>query len=333
MKNDIAVRRPAVFLDRDGVLNADTGYVKNVNELIIIKESVLPVKKLNMLGYKVICITNQSGVARGLYTEEVLEEINSQLVSKYAEKGAFIDRIYYCPHHPRKGFGKHKRICNCRKPKPGMILRAVKEMYIDLEKSYFIGDHYTDVVAGKKAGCRTILITDNDAEQLRGELREMDALPDAIVNSLTDAVDLIAEKERTDRIIRKDINLNRYISTVYPAELLKDARGILGDFDYSIKILDISDLKKMSRQEREKMIFAYADFTHFTVKLTDFLDGLKGKKIIAGIRDKTTGYVSMRERIELLSSLKKVAYVVVYKDSDVKKIRNMGFKETIAYKE
>lgn len=156
------ILQKAVFLDRDGTINIHKGYISNPDEIELLDGVPEAINILHELGYLVIIITNQPVVARGQCTLEDLEKIHYKLEMLLAEKGAFVDGIYYCPHHPDKGFyGENKDfkiVCNCRKPSPGMILQAKNDFNIDLSKSYMVGDNITDIETGKNAGCETVLI-------------------------------------------------------------------------------------------------------------------------------------------------------------------------------
>jgi len=112
----------------------------------------------NEIGFKVIVVTNQSGVARGYFPESLVIELHKTLQAKMEEKGAKIDAIYFCPHHPKEGIGKYKNDCNCRKPKPGMVMKAVEEHKVDLEKSYMIGDRYKDILFAKKLKIKSCFV-------------------------------------------------------------------------------------------------------------------------------------------------------------------------------
>lgn len=142
----------AVFLDRDGVLIEDTNYPGDPEKIVFLPKIADAVRSLNEKGYKVIVATNQSGVARGYFTEKEVKEINKKIEKKLGKEGAKIDKFYYCPHHPDDN-------CECRKPKPGMLLKAKRDFNIDFKKSYVIGDALKDVETGKKVGCKTILIS------------------------------------------------------------------------------------------------------------------------------------------------------------------------------
>ncbi|MBM3131523.1 MAG: D-glycero-beta-D-manno-heptose 1,7-bisphosphate 7-phosphatase [Chloroflexi bacterium] len=146
------MRYRAVFLDRDGTMAEDIHYCRRVEDFHILPIVPEAVRALNENGFKVVVITNQSGIARGYFTEDVLARIHLKLQSELAQKGAKVDAIYYCPHHPDDG-------CECRKPEPGMFLRATADLLIDLVSSYMVGDTQGDIDAGKAAGCKTVLIS------------------------------------------------------------------------------------------------------------------------------------------------------------------------------
>jgi D-glycero-D-manno-heptose 1,7-bisphosphate phosphatase len=142
----------AVFLDRDGVLIQDTGYPGDPESIIFLPNIGNAIKALNDKGYKVIVVTNQSGVARGYFPEENVRRINQKIADKVRDAGGVIDRFYYCRHYPNEN-------CSCRKPKPGMLLDAKKDFDIDFSKSYMIGDSESDMEAGRSVGCRLILLS------------------------------------------------------------------------------------------------------------------------------------------------------------------------------
>lgn len=148
----------AIFLDRDNTLIEDPGYINNSDQVKLLDGAAEAIIELKNLGYKLIVASNQSAVARGIVTEKVLGEIHDRLKQLLAEKGAFIDQIYYCPYHPDGIIPKYRKESDWRKPNPGMLLTAAKEMDIDLSQSWSIGDSIRDVEAGLRAGCKTILI-------------------------------------------------------------------------------------------------------------------------------------------------------------------------------
>ena len=141
----------AVFLDRDGTIARDVGYCSRVEDFVILPGVPEAIRLLGEHGFKVVVITNQSGIGRGYFSEEALHLIHRHMLEELAKHGARVDAIYHCPHHPDDG-------CDCRKPRPGMLLRAAEELGIDLGGSYMVGDAESDVGAGKAAGCRTARI-------------------------------------------------------------------------------------------------------------------------------------------------------------------------------
>jgi D-glycero-D-manno-heptose 1,7-bisphosphate phosphatase len=149
--------RPAAFLDRDGVLNVDRGYLHKPMDLEWMPDAAAAVRRLNDLGWLVVVVTNQAGVARGYYDEAAVDALHAHMRAELRARGATIDAFYYCPHHP-DGIVPHLAIsCECRKPEPGMLLRAAREWPIDLSRSILIGDRDSDIEAARCAGVRGIL--------------------------------------------------------------------------------------------------------------------------------------------------------------------------------
>jgi D-glycero-D-manno-heptose 1,7-bisphosphate phosphatase len=148
----------AVFLDRDGTINEEVGYLDSLDKLKVIPNAYEAIKLINLSGMKALVITNQAGVAKGFFTEEFVNLINERLQADLHRMGASIDKFYYCPHHSTEGIGIYRQVCKCRKPAPGMLLTAAQELNIDLERSYLIGDRFRDMEAGKKVGVKGILV-------------------------------------------------------------------------------------------------------------------------------------------------------------------------------
>lgn len=141
---------PAIFLDRDGTLIEDVGYLSRIEQIKLLPGAAQAVRQFNQSGRRVILVTNQSGVARGLFPESRIHEVHAHLQMLLHQQSARIDACYYCPHGPDDA-------CCCRKPKPGMLFRAAREQGIDLARSWMIGDKPSDVEAGQAAGCKAIL--------------------------------------------------------------------------------------------------------------------------------------------------------------------------------
>lgn len=164
-------KQKAVFLDRDGTINKYIGFLRDIDDFELIDGVASAIKAINVSGYLAIVVTNQPVIARGEVSFEELQEIHNKMETLLGEQGAYVDAIYYCPHHPHKGYeGERPELkieCDCRKPKPGMLLQAAKDFNIDLEHSWMIGDGENDITAGKNAGCHTALITvdENDRGQ------------------------------------------------------------------------------------------------------------------------------------------------------------------------
>ncbi len=148
----------AVFLDRDGTMIEEVNYLSSPEQVRLIPGTVEAIRRWNHLGVKVVVVTNQAGVARGYFPESRVAEVHSHLSAVLAEGGATIDAYYHCPHHPDHGVGEFRIDCECRKPAPGMLLWAARDLGIDLTRSWMIGDKLSDLWAGAAVGCRTLLV-------------------------------------------------------------------------------------------------------------------------------------------------------------------------------
>ena len=147
----------AVFVDRDGTINRDVSYCSRPEDLELLSTVAEGIRLLNEHGFKVVVITNQSGIARGYFTEESLAGIHRKMLDDLAREGAFVDAVYYCPHHPDAG-------CECRKPNTGLFHKAATELQIDPANSYVIGDKLLDVAAAKKLNCKAVLVPSSEPE-------------------------------------------------------------------------------------------------------------------------------------------------------------------------
>ena len=144
--------KPAIFLDRDGVINEDTGYVSQVDDFHFLPGAIEAMQLLKKKGYLLVVVTNQSGIARGYFTEDDFMNLTEWMDWSLADRDVDLDGIYFCPHHPTAGVGEYRQECNCRKPAPGMLLDAAKDLKIDLANSYMVGDKAGDLQAAKAAG-------------------------------------------------------------------------------------------------------------------------------------------------------------------------------------
>jgi D-glycero-D-manno-heptose 1,7-bisphosphate phosphatase len=149
---------PAVFLDRDGTVIEDVHYLAQVEQVRLIRGAANAIARLNAAGAAVVVVTNQAGVARGYFPENRVAEVHARLSELLSAAGARIDAYYHCPHHATEGIGAYRIACRCRKPEPGMLLNAARDLKLDLSRSWMIGDNISDLAAGSKAGCTTMLV-------------------------------------------------------------------------------------------------------------------------------------------------------------------------------
>lgn len=175
-------KKPAVFLDRDGVLTVEAGYIASLDDLCLFPYSVECIRQIHQKGYYAIVITNQSGVARGLFSESSLQDMN-----QYLREMLGVDAVYYCPHHPEGSVARYRKVCRCRKPETGLLEKACMDFEIDMDKSYMVGDRAGDILTGKRAGIKTILL-----ESGYGMARlEESVMPDYIFPDLRSVVNLL----------------------------------------------------------------------------------------------------------------------------------------------
>jgi D,D-heptose 1,7-bisphosphate phosphatase len=190
----MAMSNKAVFLDRDNTLIDDPGYINDPSQVHLLDGVPEALNGMRAMDYKLVVITNQSGVARGIVTEDVLSEIHQRLEDLLAEQGASIDRIYYCPYHIDGVIKKYRKQSDWRKPNPGMLLAAAEDMDIDLNNSWCIGNSQSDIEAGVNAGCHTILI---DAMSPVGQLRPEQIHPDYIAVNMREALNIVKKHQHT----------------------------------------------------------------------------------------------------------------------------------------
>lgn len=185
----------AAFLDKDGTINEDVGYLNHPHQVRLLPGSAEAIKMLNDAGFKVIVISNQSGVARGILSEDMMQSIDKTLQKEVLKGGGYIDGIYYCPHHPEHGIYPYKLECDCRKPHNGLIKKASKKHDIDLKRSFMIGDRLSDIETGRQSGIKTILVLTGEGKKAK-ESKEMSALsPDHVAKDLYSAVKWILERK------------------------------------------------------------------------------------------------------------------------------------------
>lgn len=183
----------AIFLDRDGTIIEDPGYINHPDQVKLLEGVPEALQELIAIGYKLVVVSNQSAVARGIVTEKVLGEIHDRLNQLLGEKGIRLDGIYYCPYHPDGAIPKYRKESNLRKPNPGMLLTAAEQMHIELNQSWMIGNRDRDIEAGTRAGCKTILINhpSHNKQHTPGESN-----PDYKAVNLREAVNIIKKYHR-----------------------------------------------------------------------------------------------------------------------------------------
>ena len=175
----------AVFLDRDGTIIEDSGYVSSPDQIKFIPGAIAAVKQLNEAGYQVVIISNQAGIARGLLSEDMLQTIDKIIHRQILNGGGHIDASYYCPHHPEHGVYPYKQDCDCRKPHPGLIKKAVRDHNIELSGSFMVGDKSSDIETGKRAGVKTVFVRTGHG---REEEKTLKIKPDHVSDNLPEAV-------------------------------------------------------------------------------------------------------------------------------------------------
>ena len=192
--------RRAVFLDRDGTLLEHYDYLTDPDQVRLAPHAGAALRQLRERDYVLVLITNQSAVARGMITEAKLSEIHGRMKALLAREGVFLDQIYYCPFHPEGAIEKYRRESKLRKPEPGMLLLAAEELDLDLERSWMIGDDDRDVMAGQRAGCRTILIETPGSSSL---VRRGSAVPDYKAVNLKEAANLVVRYSKEKATVNK----------------------------------------------------------------------------------------------------------------------------------
>ena len=193
---DAATRRPAVFLDRDGTINEQMGYINHITRFQLLPGVGAAIRSLNQAGLPVAVVTNQSGLARGYFPESLLDEVHDTMRRQLALEGARIDGLYICPHHPEAKEERFRLACNCRKPKTGLLEQAAAELGLDLARSYMVGDRWSDLRCGAAVGATTVLVLTGYG---RGDAcyigPTQPVQPDYVAEDLQDAVLWILARE------------------------------------------------------------------------------------------------------------------------------------------
>lgn len=185
----IMTRKAAVFLDRDGTINEQMGYINHVTRFQMLPRAAEAIQLLNQKDVPVVVVSNQSGLARGYFPKEVLDQVHDKMNASLVEQGAHVDGIYYCPHHPEAKEAEFRKACQCRKPKTGLFEQAAADLGLDLQRSYVVGDRFSDLKAAANCGATGVLVLTGYG---RGDLEyvgpELDIKPDHVAEDLYDAV-------------------------------------------------------------------------------------------------------------------------------------------------
>ena len=182
--------RSAVFIDRDGTLTEEVGYVNHPSRLRLLPRAGEAIRRLNAAGVAAVVVTNQAGIARGYFSESVLHAVNEALHAQLARAGARLDGLYACMHHPSEGETPYRAQCDCRKPRPGLLLRAAGELGLELARCTLVGDRPSDLVAARAVGARAVLVLTGYGQGEWEYRRErFEVQPDHVATDLLDAVD------------------------------------------------------------------------------------------------------------------------------------------------
>jgi D-glycero-D-manno-heptose 1,7-bisphosphate phosphatase len=178
---DVVSANRAVFLDRDGTLIEEVGYLDRVDRVELYPWSIDAVRLLNRAGLRVIVVTNQSGIARGFFTEAIVDDVHAHISALLAEGGAYVDAYYYCPHHPQGHRAGYTHVCDCRKPARGLVDRAARELAVDPQRSFVVGDRWLDVRLARTVGARGVLVRTG-----YGRAEEAKPVPDVAADAVAD---------------------------------------------------------------------------------------------------------------------------------------------------
>lgn len=188
-----ALVKRAVFLDRDGTINEDPGYLSKIEQFIFLPQAVEALKLLQEAGFALVVITNQSGIARGYFTIEDLDKVHAYMGECLGSRGISLDGIYYCPHHPEKGLPQYVQSCTCRKPGSALLEQAAQELGIDLSQSYMVGDKMSDIGAGVRSGCKSILVLTGEGKKTWAKKENWQYQPSYVADNLYRAAEWILE--------------------------------------------------------------------------------------------------------------------------------------------
>lgn len=291
---------PTVFLDRDGTINEEFGYINHPSRFKLIPEAGNAIKKLNDKKILAVVITNQAGIARGYFTKDILEQTHEKLEAELNEKfSAHLDGIYYCPHHPAAVHDEYRIDCNCRKPKTGLIEQAVAELPIDTSFAYVVGDRNIDTQFAKKLKLKSVMVlTGYGLGEYTYQRNQWTAQPDFICNNLEEAVDWILN----------DLSIiNRGMKKLKTRDEIK------------------SIIKKL-QQEGKKVVFANGCFDLLHGGHVSYLEdsrqqgdililGLNSDKSIKQLKGDKRPVLPEEQRVEILSSLSCIDYIMLFDEA------------------
>lgn len=178
-----APMRPAAFIDRDGVINRERHYVHRIEDFEVLPGVAKGLRLLREQGYVLVVVTNQAGIARGLYSEQDFQRLTAHMHQVLNHAGAGVDAVYHCPHHPTAGQGELVRACDCRKPEPGMLLQAAHDMQLDLRRSVLVGDKGSDIDAGRRAGLAACVLVRSGHAVTAEDIRRSDACVEGLLEA------------------------------------------------------------------------------------------------------------------------------------------------------
>ncbi len=185
--------RPAVFLDRDGTINEQMGYINHISRFVLLPGVGRAIRRLNEMGLAVVVASNQSGLARGYFPESLVDAVHERMKRQLAAEGAHVDGIYICPHHPEAKVARYRLDCTCRKPKTGLLEQAARDLGLDLPRSFMVGDRWSDLRCGAAVGARTVLVRTGYGRGEELYIGPQESLrPDYVAEDLGTAVDWIA---------------------------------------------------------------------------------------------------------------------------------------------
>lgn len=277
--------KKAIFLDRNGAIIEDTGYPHRIEDMKILKATSDAIKKLNKAGYLIILVTNQSGIGRSIFTEKEMDIFNRKMIEQLKKDGVVIDAVYFCPHHPEAKIEKYRKVCECRKPKPGMLLKAAKEHNISLKDSWMIGDKEDDISAGKAAGCKTIKLGKKDSA-------------DFSATTLIDAVEIIFGSETNWKMV----------SESKLEKIVKKAKNHGKKIVFTNGCFDI-------------LHAGHVDYLKKAKALGDMLIiGLNSDESVRKIKDPKRPINTEFWRAKVLSALEYVDYIVIFNEKTPEKL-------------